>query len=79
MALVETCPICGYQHTRSNAVQLWRKHGYGRLYWKHKNGRMQGWQRDDIAQVKNGVLRIYFTSNEAIIHDALGVMEQVTA
>lgn len=66
---------CGYAHTKKNAIRLWREHGWGRLYWKHRNMHWREWDSEDVAMVICGTSRDYFRSVRAIIHEALYLKE----
>lgn len=50
---------------RKHIIKLWRKGGFGRLYWRdqHPNWR---WDSDEIARAKSGARGYSFTSTDAI-------------
>lgn len=57
-------PRFRYDH-RKRVVKLWRKFGFGRLYWRDQHPGWQ-WSGDEIAHAKMGALGRSFTSIDSI-------------
>lgn len=54
-----------YKGRREHLTNEWRKHGYGRLYWKANNPRWR-WDRGVVCMVLNGTVREEFFGMDAL-------------
>lgn len=55
---------------RKEITRLWRKHGWGRLYWKAHNSHWRNfWNSEDVAAVRDGPVSIHFQSIDAIMEE----------
>lgn len=49
-------------------VKLWRKRGFGRLYWRYKNRRWyRTWEQGEVARAIDGTASMLFFSRKAIL------------
>lgn len=55
---------------------LWRKHGFGRLYWRYKNRRWyRTWEQGEVARAIDGTASMLFFSRKAILQ-CIGVLPE---
>ena len=48
-------------------AERWRKVGWGRLYFKHRNWRWRNfWDSDDVAAARDGAVSMHFKSWKAL-------------
>lgn len=51
---------------KARISKLWRKYGFGRLYWRTRNSHWRSWDTDDVAMAKDGAARTHFKTYRAI-------------
>lgn len=56
-----------YRDVKRKLSVLWRRYGYGRLYWRDNNRKWyRSWNKDVIAMAIDGGVRTEFKSIEAL-------------
>lgn len=71
--MIRPCERCGMVHTKANAIAVWAKHGWGRLYWERNNRHWKSWDGYTIARAIDGNRKQDFRESGDIIHVALGI------
>jgi hypothetical protein len=64
------------QFSDSEIIALWRKRGFGRLYWRYKNRRWyKTWESGEVARAIDGTASMLFFSRKAILQ-VIGVLPE---
>jgi hypothetical protein len=69
----EVCPKCGHVHNFYTVKKLWKKHSFGRIYFRSLSPKMFWDTVEAKIQVRSGTARTFYDSSEAIIHDILNI------
>lgn len=58
---------------KKKLTRMWRKYGFGRLYWRNSHRRWRSFfESDDVAVAKEGAGKMHFKTFEAI-QDAIQI------